>query len=198
MNKKDKLDLFYDEEHPFKNGVNELRLLAIKSGLTETFKWSFPTYTKDDKNIVAICKFKAHFGIWFFNGVFLTDPENILENVQEGKTKAIRHWKFNSTKNIDQTLVNSYFREAIENNKKGLRLKPKRTNKEKFNLPSHFSEAFITNIRLKNAFYKLNPYKQREFGEYIETAKQEKTKQARLEKIVPMILEGKGLNDLYR
>ena len=119
--------------------MNELRLLAAKSGLTETFKWSFPTYTKDDKNIVAICKFKAHFGIWFFNGVFLTDTENILENAQEGKTKAMRHWKFHSNENIDKALVNSYLREAIENHKKGLRLKPKRTKKVKFSLPSHLT-----------------------------------------------------------
>lgn len=53
----------------------------------------------------------------------------------------------------------------------------------------------------KNAnksFKKLSPYNQKEYAEYISTAKQEKTKISRLAKILPMIKKGKGLNDKYK
>jgi uncharacterized protein YdeI (YjbR/CyaY-like superfamily) len=57
---------------------------------------------------------------------------------------------------------------------------------------------FKTNFDLKKAFNLFSPYKQREFMEYINEAKQEKTKANRLEKIKPMILSNIGLNDKYR
>ncbi|OWW25189.1 hypothetical protein B4Q04_11680 [Zobellia sp. OII3] len=75
----------------FKNGVALLCQLVLKTDLEETYKWNFPTYTLDKKNVLAICKFKHHFGIWFFNGVFLNDPENLLETAQKGKPLAMLH-----------------------------------------------------------------------------------------------------------
>ncbi|WP_324023239.1 DUF1801 domain-containing protein [Maribacter sp. BPC-D8] len=85
MEKQEKLDEFYNEAHHFKNEVAELRTLALACGMTETYKWSFPTYMIDNKNIIAINKFKNHFGIWFFNGVFLSDPKNVLEKHKKEK-----------------------------------------------------------------------------------------------------------------
>ncbi|MEH6778155.1 YdeI/OmpD-associated family protein [Maribacter arcticus] len=198
MDKPKKIERFYTENHQFKDGVHELRLLVLKCGLIETFKWSFPTYTFDNKNIVAICKFKSHFGIWFFNGVFLSDPMKILENAQEVKTKAMRHWKFKSLEEIDKTTVREYITEAIENQKKGLHLNLIRKTNDKLILPSKLSSVFKKKYELRNAFQSLTLAKQREYAEYIETAKQEKTKLSRLHKAIPLILEKKGLNDKYR
>ncbi|MEH6768999.1 YdeI/OmpD-associated family protein [Maribacter arcticus] len=198
MDKPKKIERFYTENHQFKDGVHELRLLVLKCGLIETFKWSFPTYTFDNKNIVAICKFKSHFGIWFFNGVFLSDPMKILENAQEVKTKAMRHWKFKSLEEIDKTTVREYITEAIKNQKKGLHLNLIRKTNEKLILPSKLSSVFKKKYELRNAFQSLTLAKQREYAEYIETAKQEKTKLSRLHKAIPLILEKKGLNDKYR
>jgi uncharacterized protein YdeI (YjbR/CyaY-like superfamily) len=198
VDKPKKIERFYTENHQFKDGVHELRLLVLKCGLIETFKWSFPTYTFDNKNIVAICKFKSHFGIWFFNGVFLSDPMKILENAQEVKTKAMRHWKFKSLEEIDKTTVREYITEAIENQKKGLHLNLIRKTNEKLILPSKLSSVFKKKYELRNAFQSLTLAKQREYAEYIETAKQEKTKFSRLHKAIPLILEKKGLNDKYR
>ena len=104
MEKSEKVAKYYEEDHQFKNAISELRDLVLKSELEETFKWSFPTYTINNKNVLSICKFKNHFGIWFFNGVFLKDEKGILENAQEGKTKAMRHWKFSSIEEIDKKL----------------------------------------------------------------------------------------------
>ncbi|SKB26971.1 YdeI/OmpD-associated family protein [Maribacter arcticus] len=198
MDKPEKIERFYNENHQFKDGVHELRLLVLKCGLIETFKWSFPTYTLDNKNIVAICKFKSHFGIWFFNGVFLSDPTKILENAQEGKTKAMRHWKFKSLDEINKTTVREYITEAIENQKKGLHINLIRKTNDKLILPSQLSSVFKKNCELRNAFQSLTLAKQREYVEYIETAKQEKTKLSRLNKAIALILEKKGLNDKYR
>ena len=157
----------------------------------------FPTYTLDNKNVLALCKFKGHFGIWFFNGVFLSDPNNVLKNAQEGKTKAMRHWKFQSIDDINEKDVLAYVKEAIDNQKNGRVLAPSKSSK-KVVIPALLSENLNKNKELKSAFEGLSSYKQKEFYEYIETAKQEKTKISRLEKIIPMILDGIGLNDKYR
>lgn len=198
MEKQKKLDKFYDEPHHFKNGVAALRKLALACGLTETYKWSFPTYMIDGKNVIAIGKFKTHFGIWFFNGVFLNDPKKVLENAQEGKTKAMRHWKFLNLEEVDKTSVTAYINEAIENQKKGLQLKISIKPKCKIEVPLLLTQEFNKNSELKDSFSKLTHSKQQEYVEYITTAKQEKTKLSRLVKIVPLILAGKGLNDIYR
>ncbi|WP_276167653.1 YdeI/OmpD-associated family protein [Zobellia alginiliquefaciens] len=199
MDASKKVAAYYGNEHHFKNGIAQLRKLALQTELVETYKWSIPTYTINEKNVLAICKFKKHFGIWFFNGVFLSDSENLLENAQEGKTQAMRHWKFYSEDDINAMKVSAYINEAIENQKKGLTL-IKSSKKKVTNviLPLELKEAFKTQQKAKSAFKELSPYKQKEYVEYIASAKRKTTKLNRLEKILPMIIEGKGLNDVYR
>jgi len=198
MEKSEKIARYFAEEHPFKKNISILREIALKANLQETFKWMFPTYMISGKNVLAICKFKAHCSIWFFNGVFLSDPEGVLENAQEGKTQAMRHWKFNSADQIDLVKVTGYINEAIENEKKGIKLAPIKRAPVVFVLPPELTHRLQQDKSLETAFKALSKSKQRAYCEYIDTAKQEKTKQSRLHKIVPMILEGKGLNDLYR
>lgn len=198
MEKQEKIEIFYNEAHLFKNGVAKLRALALDHGMTETYKWSFPTYMTNGKNVIAINKFKNHFGIWFFNGVFLSDPKKVLENAQEGKTMAMRHLKYSSEEDIDTALVTSYINEAIENQKKGLHVKVKRKPKTKITIPTHLSVALENNEDIKVAFQKLTYSKQKDYAEFIATAKQEQTKLSRLEKIIPLILAGKGLLEMYR
>ena len=65
-------------------------------------------------------------------------------------------------------------------------------------IPEILKDELDKNINLNTKFNSFSPYKQREFIEHITSAKQEKTQLARLEKVIPMILEGKGLNDKYR
>ena len=198
MEKQEKLEEFFTAAHRFKNEVAVLRTLALACGMTETYKWSFPTYMVDNKNIIAINKFKNHFGIWFFNGVFLSDSKNVLENAQEGKTMAMRHWKFSSLEEINKTEITAYINEAIENHKKGLEIKVNRKPKTKIVIPTHLSITLENNNDIKAAFNKLTYSKQKDYAEYIATAKQEKTKLSRLEKIVPLILAGRGINDQYK
>lgn len=196
MEKSEKLEAYYENEHPFKDGIAFLREVALKTEAEEDFKWSIPVYTINNKNIFGICKFKSHFGVWFFNGVFLKDPKKVLENAQEGKTKGMRHWKFQSLDEVDKKVVLAYMKEALENQKKGLEVKAEKT--KKVTIPELLKSELKKDSQLKAAFEKFTPYKQKEFSEYIAEAKQEKTKLRRLEKILPMIKQGIGLNDGYR
>lgn len=198
MGTSEKIEPYFQEEHIYKKEIGLLREIVLKSELEETFKWSFPTYTLKNNNVLAICKFKQHFGIWFFNGVFLSDPKNVLQNAQEGKTKAMRQWKFTSIEEIYEMTISAYIQEAIENQRKGMQLISKKTKPKSAPLSELLKEELINDVDLNQAFLALSPYKQKEYSEYINTAKQDKTKISRLEKIKPMILSGKGLNDKYK
>ena len=198
METSEKLEAYFEKEHPFKEGISLLRDLAGKTEAVEAFKWGSPVYTTDGKNVFWIARFKNHFGLGFFNGMFLKDPKKVLVNVQEGKTQAMRHWKFQSVESIDNPTVIAYINEAIENQRKGLRLIPAKKKKAVLTIPNLLKEVFEQNPKTKEAFNALSPYKQRDYTEYISSAKQEKTKLTRLERIIPMIDQGIGLNDKYR
>lgn len=155
-------------------------------------------YALEGKNILGIGAFKSYVGIWFFQGGLLKDEANKLMNAQEGKTQAMRQWRFESTEEIqeDFEIINSYIREAIANQKSGKKIKAKVG--KPLVIPTELQSALNESTKLKEAFEALNLSKKREFAEYIQLAKREETKSKRLEKITPMILEGIGLNDKYK
>lgn len=198
MEKFEKVAAYYTKEHTFKEAIGALRQLVKKTKLEETYKWNFPTYTLDDKNVLAICRFDHYFSLWFFNGVLLKDEHHVLENAQENKTKSMRHWKFSSKSKIDAILVLSYIHEAILLQENGIKSITKPQPSGELIIPPLLTEALKKNKFLKEHFKTLSTYKQKEYSTYISTAKQDKTKHARLAKIIPLILQGIGLNDKYR
>lgn len=182
----------------FRKELTKLRKILLGEGLQETVKWGGPVYTYDGRNIAGIAAFKEHFGVWFFQGGLLQDPKGKLLNAQEGKTKAMRQWRMTSDKDIDIPQLKSFIREAIENEKKGVRMKAAPAIKEAPPLPAELSKAIGRSAKLKTAFEKLTPGKQKEYAEYIAGARREETRLSRIEKITPMILAGQGLNDRYK
>ena len=86
--------------------------LARRSGLQAEVKWGMPTFTEGGTNVVGIGAFKAYVGIWFFQGALLSDPEGVLVNAQEGKTKAMRQWRFGADERIPRQKLLAYLREA--------------------------------------------------------------------------------------
>ena len=179
----------WDEE------IEILKTILDKTELVETTKWGGIVYTINNKNVLGIGGFKNYFTIWFFNGVFLKDELKVLVNANEGVTKGLRQWRFASKSEINEKQILAYTKEAIENQKLGKAIKPE---KKEMIVSDFFSNALKSDKKLAAAFEKFSPYKQKEFLEYIDTAKQEKTKLDRMEKIKPLIFSTIGLNDKYR
>ena len=172
-----------------------LKSIINKTQLVETEKCGAHIYTHINNNIIGIGCFKNYFVIWFFNGVFLKDEKKLLINANEENTKGLRQMRFQSIEEINEKIILEYVNEAIANEEKGLKIKPE----SKKNISCKLLENELkSDLDLRKAFNSFTPYKQREFMEYINEAKQEKTKISRLEKIKPMILSNIGLNDKYR
>lgn len=183
-------------EHPkWSNELSLLRSILNETELEETIKWGIPTYTINNKNVVGLAGFKNHFALWFFNGCFLSDNKKLLVNAQEGKTKGMRHLRFTNEADIKKKVVKEYLLEAIENQKAGKEIKPQRKVLKQAEV---MKEAFSTNKSLLLAFEKLSKGKQKDYIEYVATAKRESTRLSRMEKIKPMIESGVGLNDKYK
>lgn len=192
-----RVDTYITKNTKFSKQLTKIRNILLSTELKETIKWSMPTYTINNKNVVGIGAFKSHYGLWFFQGSLLKDSHKVLLNAQEGKTKAMLQWRFNADTIIDSKLILAYIQEAIENEKKGLRIKPSKT-KKTLVIPPELAFELDKNNNLKQSFQALTLSKQREFSEYIASAKREATKNKRLEKIIPMILKNIGLHDKYK
>lgn len=196
MKRNKTVDEFIDSNEMWNKELVLLRKILQSTGMEETIKWGFPVYTFEGKNIVGLGSFKSYVGLWFYQGVFLKDKHKKLQNAQEGKTKAMRQWRFSNAKEIDKKLVLEYLAEAIENQKQGKEVKVERN--KPINIPSKLEAAFKEDKILKKQFDALSLGKRRDFAEYIDAAKREATKDKRLLKIIPMIKELKGLNDQYK
>ncbi|MBW1295149.1 YdeI/OmpD-associated family protein [Aquimarina litoralis] len=188
---------FISKKPDWKESLELLRSIMTSTEMEETIKWGVPTYTIKGKNVVGLSAFKSYVGIWFHQGVFLKDPYNKLMNAQEGKTKGLRQWRFNTFEEIDKEQILEYVLEAIQNQKEGKEITIERSSKD-IEIPERLKVALEQNNDLKTCFHKLTPFKQKEYMEYIVTAKRDATKDSRLNKIIPMILQGIGLNDKYR
>lgn len=197
MKKASSVEEYIEVNAHFEEELKLLRKIINSTELEETLKWSAPTYTLNGKNVVGLGAFKNHFGIWFFQGVFLKDEAKLLINAQENKTKALRQMRFESIADINKSAVLIYVKEAIENQKLGKEIKPQRNTKPVV-IPKELEDAISKNKELKQAFEKLSVSCKREYCEHISEAKRETTKTKRLEKIIPMILEQKGLHDKYK
>lgn len=190
-----KVDEFISRHKNFANLLTDIRKVILDTDLIETIKWGMPTYTLNNKNVLSIGAFKSHCGIWFFQGALLKDRLKVLQNAQEGKTKAMRQWRFNKNSTIDAELIHLYVQEAIKNEKKGLKIK---VTKKPLIIAPELMKLLAENKLLTQTFNELTLTKKREFSDYISDAKRDETKAKRLERIIPMILNSKGLHENYK
>lgn len=197
-------DLLKDREGPdwhkfnanWKEATEIMQDIVNRTGLQKEFKWGSDIYTFQGKNVVGWGGFKDFFSVWFYNGVFLEDKEKVLIAASEGKTRALRQWRFTDAAQMDEKKITTYILESIQTVKDGKEIRPEKSKPLK---PAGLlNEHLEADPAFRDAFNRLTPGKQKEYIEYIEEAKQEKTKLTRLEKIKPMIGEGKGLNDKYK
>lgn len=197
MKKPKSVDHFIETREKWQKEVIRLREILLSMELEEAIKWSFPSYAHNGKNIVGIGGFKSYFGLWFYEGALLKDPQKVLNNAQEGKTQTMRQWRMTSAKEIKVRSIKAYVKEAIEVSKQK-KTPVKRKKKVSVKIPPELQAVLKTDKKAAKAFGELTPGRQRDYAEYIETAKRAETKLKRLEKIMPMIKEGVGLNDKYR
>lgn len=177
-----------------------LLLLSIieTSPLKGTIKWSMPVFTMNNKNLLGMYATKNYVGLWFYQGALLKDKAQKLVNAQAGKTKAMRQWRFTSNKEIrdNKDLIKAYIDEAIANHMAGKVIMEDRG--KPVILPPELGSRLQQNSSLMLKFKALSNGKQRDFAEYIANAQKNETKVKRMEKIIPMIENGVGLNDKYK
>ena len=189
-----KVDFFFDKASKWQKEYLQLRAIVLECGLNEELKWGVPCYTYQGSNVVLIHGFKEYCALLFHKGALLNDTNGILiqqtENVQSA-----RQIRFTDLQEIVELrpVLKTYIYEAIEVEKAGLKVELKKT--KEYAVPEEFQVKLDENEMLKQAFEKLTPGRQRGYLLYFDSAKQAKTREARVEKVIPQILEGKGLND---
>ena len=189
-----KVDWYFDKDTQWQAEFNALRKIALETGLDEDLKWGHPCYTVKGKNVVLMHGFKDYCALLFHKGALLKDDAGILvqqtENVQ-----GARQIRFTGLKDIKKLapVLKAYIHEAVAVEKAGLEVPMKAT--KEFDMPKEFAQALKEMPELKKAFQALTPGRQRGYLLYFSSAKQEKTRMARVEKNVDRILAGKGLED---
>lgn len=190
-----KVDQFLDKATRWKAEMELLREIVLGAKeLTEDYKWMHPCYTLEGKNIVLIHGFKEYCALLFHKGALLKDQDGILiqqtENVQSA-----RQIRFTDIEQIkkQKAAIKAYIREAIEVEKAGLKVVLKETTD--YAMPEEFRKKLEENTPLQKAYHALTPGRQRAYLFYFSQAKQSKTRESRIEKYLPKILEGKGMDD---
>jgi uncharacterized protein YdeI (YjbR/CyaY-like superfamily) len=189
-----KCDFYFDKNEQWQKEIEKLRDIVLDCGLMEELKWGCPCYMYNDSNVVLIHVFKEYCAILFFKGALLNDPNGILvqqtENVQ-----AARQMRFTNLKEIVklEAAIKAYIYEAIEVEKAGLKVPLKQT--KEFPMVEEFEVKLNKNKALKKAFESLTPGRQRAYLLHFSSAKLAKTREARVEKYIPQILAGKGIDD---
>lgn len=185
---------FFNKQGKWQEAYQELREIVLECGLKEELKWGCPCYTHQKSNIVLIHGFKDYCALLFMQGALLKDPKKIM--VQQTKNvQSARQIRFSGIEDIlkNKATIKAYVKEAVKNDKAGLKVEMKATTE--YEIPEEFQTAIGEMPELKAAFSKLTPGRQRAYLLHFSSAKQSKTRMDRVEKYIPKILDGKGLDD---
>ena len=189
-----RVDWYFSKVKQWQNELDKLRTIVLDCQLIEELKWGEPCYTFQGSNVVMIHGFKEYSALLFFKGALLKDPKGIL--IQQTKNvQAARQIRFTSVREIVamKSILKAYIYEAIEVEKAGLKVTYKKTTE--FIIPEEFQTRLNKTPSLKKAFNTLTPGRQRAYILYFSAPKQSKTRESRIEKYIPQILNGKGLHD---
>ena len=189
-----KVDWYFTKAEKWGEESAKLRTIILGCGLTEELRWGKPCYTFQNSNIVLMHGFKDYCAILFVKGALLKDPKGILVQ-QTQNVQAARQVRFAGIREITklEPVLKAYIKEAIEAEKAGLKVDYRKTSE--FPIPAEFQKKLEQVPALKTAFYALTPGRQRGYLLHFSGAKQSQTREARVEKCMPQILKGKGLND---
>jgi len=188
-----KVDAYIQKSKKWPKELTKLREIVLDCSLNEDFKWYQPCYTLHGRNVVILSEYKDFCSLAFFNGALLKDEEGLL--ARPGDVQAARQLRFTTVQEIEEIepIIKAYIYEAIEVERAGLRVPHKKT--EDFEVPDEFQRRLDDDPALQAAFEALTPGRQRSYLFYFAGPKQSKTREARIEKYVQRILDGKGMND---
>ncbi|GAA5522181.1 YdeI/OmpD-associated family protein [Aliifodinibius salicampi] len=188
-----KVDKYISKAQQWQEEIEQLRIICLDCGLKEELKWGKPCYSFQESNIAIIQPFKVSCALMFFKGVLLKDPEDVLEKPGE-HSRIARRISFTSIQKIVEMepILKAYIDEAIEAEKAGLEVD---IEEKREPIPEEFQKKLDENPGLKTAFSNLTPGRQRGYILYFSGAKQSKTRERRIEKYIPKILDGKGLRE---
>jgi uncharacterized protein YdeI (YjbR/CyaY-like superfamily) len=174
--------------------TDKLRQIALDCDLTEEVKWGKPCFTFRKKNVAIAIPLKESCALSFFKGALLKDPKHLLQRI--GQMQAGRWIKFTSLGEIAavRSTLKNYLYEAIELEKSGERVVLKKPSD--YPIPQELQRRLDDNAALRWAFATLTPGRRKSYIFHISSAKQAKTRAARAEKCLPMILSGRGFNEL--
>ncbi|WP_258102534.1 YdeI family protein [Marinoscillum sp. MHG1-6] len=180
--------------HSWSAELKALKSIVINCGLIEEIKWDVPCYTYQGKNICIVSAFKEYASISFFKGALIQDASQLLEKPGENSQSA-RLIKFTDIKQIieQESKLKAYLFEAIEIEKAGLTIDFKEKNELVY--PEELENKFAENPDIKSAFEALTTGRQRGYILHFSQPKQSSTRESRIEKCIPKILEGKGFHD---
>lgn len=174
--------------------LSTLRNIMLNCGAEETTKWGVPTYMAQESNFVILGAFKDHCVLSFLKGVLLSDPEKILES-PGANSQSAKLFRFRSLKEIEEkeALIKAYVFEAMEVEKAGLKVE--KQNNEDIVFVKELQNKMDADPLFSDAFLALTPGRRRGYNMFFSAAKQSKSREARIEKYTPRILNGKGIND---
>lgn len=187
-----KVDWYFEKDHKWLEAIRQLRHIVLDCGLTEELKWGCPCYTFQGSNIVLIHVFKEYCALLLFKGALLADTEGILVQQTENVQSA-RQIRFTDLKQISPQVLKEYIYQAIAVEEAGLKVVLKKTSE--YTIPEEFQQKLDELPALQKAFEALTPGRQRAYLFHFGQAKQSRTRAARVEKYIPQILEGKGIDD---
>lgn len=186
------VDAYLDACEQWPEEIGALRPLLLAAGLDEQIKWGKPCYTHDDANIAIVQEFSDNLALMFFKGILLDDPAGVLEEVGPN-SHAARRMMFTSVDDVEShaEVVTAYVEQAIAGEDAGTEIPPRREEE----LAPELAERLAQDPELAACFDELTPGRQRAYNLHVSGAKQSSTRERRVDKIVPRILEGKGLRD---
>ena len=187
-----KIDEFVSRVKSWRSEIETLRSILLGSGLDEELKWGKPCFTFGGKNVAIIQPFKEHCALMFFKGALIEDTHGLLRS-QGANTQSAMRLEFRGKGDLRKAVVRDYVKKAIAVEKAGLQVDFKA--KRDLELPEELTEILSKDRKLSNAFHALTPGRQRSYVLHFASAKQSTTRVARIEKSIPRILAGKGMND---
>lgn len=189
-----KVDFYFAKAGKWFAEMEQMRSIALDCGLTEELKWGSPCYTWEKKNVVLIHGFKEYCAFLFFKGALIKDTKGILIQ-QTANVQSARQIRFTSLQDVikKRSVVKAYIKEAIGLEKSGQQVSFKKT--PEFPVVKEFQDKLDKVKGLKAAFRALTPGRQRGYLLFFAAPKQSATRISRVEKYLPHIFQGKGLND---